>query len=301
MFAFILLSTSIKNNPMLQSMTGYGKAEIVLNEKKIMVELRSVNSKQLDLTLRLPSLYRELETEVRKLLGVLQRGKVECFISVEKSVQTKMSINEPSFKAYYTQLKMLLGELGDSVVPVGEILRLPEVISAISQEVSNSEREQIVPLVQQAIDALLTFRQQEGQAMKSDILHRVEIIGSLLLETEQFDGQRIIKIRERIEQMLSEAVGAEQVDRNRLEQELIYYIERLDVTEEKTRLRAHCDYFIQVAQEEATGRKLGFIAQEMGREINTLGSKANDGRMQRMVVCMKDELEKIKEQLLNIL
>ncbi|MGL5960149.1 MAG: YicC/YloC family endoribonuclease [Bacteroidales bacterium] len=286
---------------MLQSMTGYGKAEIVLNEKKIMVELRSVNSKQLDLTLRLPSLYRELETEVRKLLGVLQRGKVECFISVEKSVQTKMSINEPSFKAYYTQLKMLLGELGDSVVPVGEILRLPEVISAISQEVSNSEREQIVPLVQQAIDALLTFRQQEGQAMKSDILHRVEIIGSLLLETEQFDGQRIIKIRERIEQMLSEAVGAEQVDRNRLEQELIYYIERLDVTEEKTRLRAHCDYFIQVAQEEATGRKLGFIAQEMGREINTLGSKANDGRMQRMVVCMKDELEKIKEQLLNIL
>ncbi|MGL4907897.1 MAG: YicC/YloC family endoribonuclease [Bacteroidales bacterium] len=286
---------------MLQSMTGYGKAEIVLNEKKIMVELRSVNSKQLDLTLRLPSLYRELETKVRKLLGVLQRGKVECFISVEKSVQTKMSINEPSFKAYYTQLKMLLGELGDSVVPVGEILRLPEVISAISQEVSNSEREQIVPLVQQAIDALLTFRQQEGQAMKSDILHRVEIIGSLLLETEQFDGQRIIKIRERIEQMLSEAVGAEQVDRNRLEQELIYYIERLDVTEEKTRLRAHCDYFIQVAQEEATGRKLGFIAQEMGREINTLGSKANDGRMQRMVVCMKDELEKIKEQLLNIL
>jgi uncharacterized protein (TIGR00255 family) len=282
-------------------MTGYGKAEAQYEEKKITVELRSVNSKQLDVAVKTPPLYRELEQEVRRRLAPLQRGKVEAFITVDSAgAQPAASINAEAFKSYYGSLKALMVELGEAI-PVGDILRLPEVVGAAGAELSEREAACVLSCVDSAAQQLALFREQEGATLTADILQRVALIGELLAQVEPFEKERIESVKARLRQALDEAVGANAVDENRFEQELIYYLEKLDVTEEKTRLRSHCAYFEQAAQEVGAGRKLGFIAQEMGREINTLGSKANDSNMQRIVISMKDELEKIKEQLLNVL
>jgi uncharacterized protein (TIGR00255 family) len=279
-------------------MTGYGKSEALYEEKKITVELRSVNSKQLDVTIKAPALYRELEQEVRRQLAPLQRGKVEAFITTDSGGAAAASINVEVFKSYYACLKALMVEIGEAI-PVGDILRLPEVVGSVGAKLSESEAACVLSCTDSAVRQLLLFREQEGAALLADILQRVALIGELLAQVEPFEKERIESVKVRLRQALSEAAGA--ADANRFEQELIYYLEKLDVTEEKTRLRSHCAYFAQTAEEPGAGRKLGFIAQEMGREINTLGSKANDSNMQRIVINMKDELEKIKEQLLNVL
>jgi uncharacterized protein (TIGR00255 family) len=283
-------------------MTGYGKAEALCNEKKITVELRSVNSKQLDVIIRAPLAYRELEPEMRRRLAPLQRGKVEAFVTVESSeALPAAAVNAALFRSYYGYLKELLSTVGESAVPVEAILKLPEVMAGAKLEVADDEAARALGCVDSAVQQLALFREQEGATIMADILQRVALIGELLVQVEPFEAERIASAKTRLRQALDEAVGAAAVDANRFEQELIYYLEKLDVTEEKTRLHSHCTYFVQTASELGAGRKLGFIAQEMGREINTLGSKANDSNMQRIVVCMKDELEKIKEQLLNVL
>jgi uncharacterized protein (TIGR00255 family) len=283
-------------------MTGYGKAEALCSDKKITVELRSVNGKQLDASVKAPSAYRELELEIRKRLAPLQRGKVEVFITVESSgALPAVAINAELFRSYYRYMEKLLRSVGESAVPVEAILRFPEVVESGKAELDKSEAACALSCVDSAVQQLAAFREQEGVTIMADILQRVALIGELLVQVEPFETERIASAKARLRQALDEAVGAAAVDANRFEQELIYYLEKLDVTEEKTRLRSHCCYFEQTAKELGAGRKLGFIAQEMGREINTLGSKANDSSMQRIVVCMKDELEKIKEQLLNVL
>jgi uncharacterized protein (TIGR00255 family) len=283
-------------------MTGYGRAEAACGDKKIAVELRSVNGKQLDLNIKIPSQYRELEPEIRRALSVLQRGKVDVFIFTEnQSAATVSSINEEMFKAYYAQLKKLSAELNEAF-SIGEILRLPEVVGTGKNEVSEEEKSCVLSCVEKSVQAFTEFRKREGATIMADILHRVELILQLLAQVEPFEKKRIETTKERLQNALNEVAATSNIDKNRFEQELIYYLEKLDVTEEKTRLRSHCALFSQTANgEENAGRKLGFIAQEMGREINTLGSKANDSNMQRIVVNMKDELEKIKEQLLNVL
>jgi uncharacterized protein (TIGR00255 family) len=287
-------------------MTGYGKAEVVCGDKKISVELRAVNSKQLDLSLKLPATYRELEPEVRKALSPLVRGKVDVFVNSESgNAKLTANIDAALFAAYYEQLELLLARTARTkevpVVPVGEILRLPDVVCSTTSAVSDDEAACFMSCIAAAMQQLQAFRQQEGDTIMADILGRVNLIVELLAQVEPFEKERIASVRARLLQALEESVGAASVDKNRFEQELIYYLEKLDVTEEKTRLRNHCAYFTETANDAAAGKKLGFIAQEMGREINTLGSKANDSNMQRVVVSMKDELEKIKEQLLNVL
>ncbi|MDR0687711.1 MAG: YicC family protein [Prevotellaceae bacterium] len=283
-------------------MTGYGNAEAMYDGKKIAVELRSVNSKLLDVTVKASAQYRELEVEVRRRLAPLQRGKVDVLITVDSAAaQPAVSINGDLFRSYYGYLKELMASVGEATVPVGEILRLPEVVANAKAELTEEEATRALACVENAVQQLVLFREQEGATLMADILQRVALIGELLAQVEPFDKERIELTKARLRQALDEAVGAAAVDANRFEQELIYYLEKLDVTEEKTRLRSHCSYFVQAAQAVGSGRKLGFIAQEMGREINTLGSKANDSNMQRIVISMKDELEKIKEQLLNIL
>ncbi|MDR1226774.1 MAG: YicC family protein [Prevotellaceae bacterium] len=279
------------------SMTGYGKAELSYEGRKITTELRSVNGKQLDLCIKLPSQYRELESDIRALLLPLQRGKVDVFINVE-NLQSRPAacINEALFKEYQRQLENLCDE-----VSADAILRLPDVIAVAKSKLPDEERKLVLGSVAQAFVQLSNFRRQEGKAIMEDILSRVTEIGRLLTQVEPFERNRIEVVKTRLTQALNDAVGAANVDKNRFEQELIYYLEKLDITEEKTRLRNHCEYFFQTAKDDDAGRKLGFIAQEIGREINTLGSKANNSDMQRIVVNMKDELEKIKEQLLNVL
>jgi uncharacterized protein (TIGR00255 family) len=283
-------------------MTGYGKAEALYNEKKITVELRSVNSKQLDVTVKAPLAYRELETEVRRRLAPLQRGKVEAFITVDSpGALPATAINAELFRSYYGHLKELLATVGESAVPVAAVLNFPEVVTSAKPELAEDEAACALSCVDSAVRRLSLFREQEGATLMADVLQRVAFIGERLTQVEPFEVERIATVKARLRQALDEAVGAAAVDANRFEQELIYYLEKLDVTEEKTRLRSHCAYFAQTAGELGAGRKLAFIAQEMGREINTLGSKANDSNMQHIVVGMKDELEKIKEQLLNVL
>lgn len=290
---------------MIKSMTGFGKGEAVVGDKKFRVELRSLNSKQLDLSIKIPSKYRAAEAEVRSIVTrELQRGKVDCFVTVEAvEAETSAHINREAFKAYAEELRGVAVEGGLTIsddVLFRSVLRMPDVITSEEQEVGDDELEAIVAATEQAAMQLNTFRIQEGAILIADLLKRIDLIEKYRHEVEPFEKARVdvikTRIRENIEKMLIE------VDNNRLEQEMIFYIEKLDITEEKVRLDNHCNYFREVAaEEEAPGRKLGFIAQELGREINTMGSKSNEANMQRLVVKMKDELEKIKEQVLNIL
>ncbi len=290
---------------MIKSMTGFGKGEASFGTKKITVELRSLNSKQLDLNIKLPALYRQSETELRNLVAQrLQRGKIDLFVSVEsQQVETSAHINREIFREYLRQLNDALAFSGidadyDAMLPV--LMRMPDVVSVEAERVTEEESAALMAAAADAVERLDAFRVQEGAVLIADLLRRVDLIERYREEVFPFEKARTETIRARILDNLSK-LGVE-VDRNRLEQEMIYYLEKLDITEEKVRLENHCRYFREVAAgEEAPGRKLGFIAQEMGREINTMGSKANESNIQILVVRMKDELEKIKEQVLNIL
>ena len=290
---------------MIKSMTGFGKGEAVFNDKKFRVELRSVNSKQLDLNIKIPGKYRAAEAEVRAILTrELQRGKVDCFVSFESSVaETPAHINREAFAAYAKELREVCAMnavIADGDYFLSAILRMPDVVTSEEQEVSDDELKAIIAAAEEAAAQLNAFRIQEGAILIADLLKRIDLIEQYRHEVEPYETARVEVIKSRIRENIEKL--AIEVDNNRLEQEMIFYIEKLDITEEKVRLDNHCSYFREVAAEEdAPGRKLGFIAQELGREINTMGSKSNEANMQRLVVKMKDELEKIKEQVLNIL
>ena len=290
---------------MVKSMTGFGKGEATLQNKRITVEIRSLNSKQLDLSLRLPAVYRQSEYELRNVIArTIQRGKVDVFVTVEsQAVETSARINREVFREYLRQMNDTLAFAGidadyDAILPV--IMRLPDVVATESEAISEEEHAALIAAAEAAAAQLDAFRTQEGAILIADLLRRVELIERYRDEVVPFEKARTETIRTRILDNLAKLPV--EVDRNRLEQEMIFYLEKLDITEEKVRLTNHCKYFREVAAgEEGAGRKLGFIAQEMGREINTMGSKANESNIQILVVKMKDELEKIKEQVLNIL
>jgi uncharacterized protein (TIGR00255 family) len=295
---------------MILSMTGYGKAIAEFPGRKMAIEVKSLNSKGLDLTVKLPGVFRDKEMEVRNLLSQqLERGKIELYISAEKSSETAYySINKPVFVQYYNELKTLLAEMND---PAREnlaslILRIPDVLQNDKADFTETDWMLFGSGIEAAVNQLKEFRQQEGFVLETDIRNRLNIIVSLQESLDPLEKTRIHEIREKMrngfENLAKQESIQQKIDANRFEQELIYYLEKLDITEERVRLKKHCDYFLEtIGDVHSQGKKLGFIAQEIGREINTIGSKANDAAIQKIVVQMKDELEKIKEQLLNIL
>lgn len=293
---------------MIKSMTGYGKAEAEIGSGKITVEIRSLNSKQLDLSVRMPAVYRPYEFEIRNLVSKsMARGKVDVFIALEAAAcASAAEVNKDLFDLYYKKFSELADGMdrtenqGLNAAIFKAILRMPDVIASESGEVDEDEKNTLFCAVERALAAAGEFREQEGERLIQDILERIDNISACKNQVAPYEGRRTEAVKERIMDSLKQLNTA--VDENRLEQEMIYYIEKLDITEEKVRLDNHCRYFREVAfGEDNPGRKLGFIAQEIGREINTMGSKANDSDIQRIVVQMKDELEKIKEQILNIL
>jgi uncharacterized protein (TIGR00255 family) len=290
---------------MIKSMTGYGKAEGVVKSKKISVEVRSLNGKFLDCSLRVPGLYRQKEMLVRsKAAKEVVRGKVDISISYESlEGEQNFFINTRLLKNYYQGLSEVSKELNISEENVlGTLMKMPEVMRSEKQKLSEGEWVGIEKLIDEALISFNSFRRAEGDVLSNEVQGRVNEIASLLVQVEPFEQERIDTIKTRIKKNIDEIVSKDGFDQNRFEQELIFYMERYDITEEKVRLKAHCDHFIKTMNdEEAQGKKLGFISQEIGREINTLGSKANHAEMQKIVVQMKDELEKIKEQALNIL
>lgn len=286
-------------------MTGYGKAVGMYENKKLTIEIKSLNSKQSDMNIRIPVLYKSKEMEIRKMVhNSLKRGKIELSMYVESSGdESNFEFNKELAKKYFNQLKDFAYDcnvdLGDII---STVMRMPEVMQNERQELSEEEWTVVNVLVQDAIKGLTEFRAQEGAKLKVDFEERIAIILELLKVVEANEAIRVDSIKARLQKALTENMGKENYDSNRFEQELIFYIEKLDITEEKVRLRAHCDYFIEnLNSKESNGKKLGFIIQEIGREINTIGSKANNADIQRSVVQMKDELEKIKEQMLNVL
>lgn len=285
-------------------MTGFGRAEGVVQDRKLTVEVRSLNSKQLDLFLKLPSALRERENEIRQRAGELVvRGKTEVFIGSEGIHAAKRTtFDKELVRAYYDELKAIRDTVDPQATTdlLAQVLRLPDVTNTTSERLADAEWEGVFTLVDAALRAFDAFRAAEGARLQAELTSRVEGIGRLLSEVQAADQGRADRTRERLRTKLAE-LGAK-VDMDRFEQELIFYLEKMDMTEEMVRLRSHCTYFGETMdQGEAQGRKLGFIAQEMGREINTLGSKANDAAIQQLVVKMKDELEKVKEQVLNVL
>ncbi len=292
---------------MQQSMTGFCRMTEVFANKQLVVDIKSLNSKSLDLNVKIPSFYKELEYDIRQIISKeLIRGKIDVLLSIEwLELPLTASINHQAVQLYFKQLLALKEELNlEHYQPdwFASLLRLPEVIQTAHNELSDEEKAAVLSLIERATQEVVSFRNAEGKALMKDILHRVEKIEQVVSKIEPFEEQRIKQLKDRIFKHLNENLGEEKLDKNRLEQEWIYYIEKLDITEEKVRIRSHCRYFKEVsANEKDAGRKLSFIAQELGREINTLGSKAQDFNIQRLVVIMKDELEKIKEQLLNIL
>jgi len=286
-------------------MTGYGKAVAEFPNKRITVEIRSLNSKQFDLSARIPSIYREKELILRNMLSRrLERGKVDLTMNVDllnRDVSSK--IDPIILQQYHRELSSLATEMGIATpadwFPV--LLRLPDVMRQENETLSEEEWNSIEVAISEALEELIRFRQQEGEMLQQVLSGKIEAIRSLLAAVEPFEAERTEKIKSRLYESLSSLEGIE-VDKNRLEQEMIYYLEKLDVNEEKTRLAHHLDYFTETLRDNSSqGKKLGFIAQEIGREINTLGSKSNQSGMQRIVVQMKDELEQIKEQILNVL
>ena len=286
-------------------MTGYGKSEVLCEGKKITVEIKSLNGKQMDLSVKLPSSYREKEFDIRtRVSKVLIRGKVDVFVSVELVGDKKcVPINEDVFYEYFQQLQQIGGKAGFDVKEgsvASAILRLPEVLQTEKSSVEEQEWKALDCAIDQALEHINRFREQEGNTLIEDILRRIDLIENWKKEILPFEKERVEIIKKRIYDNLN-TLNID-IDMNRFEQELIYYLEKLDITEEMVRLQNHIDYFRQVCRtEDAPGRKIGFICQEIGREINTTGSKANKSQIQRIVVNMKDELEKIKEQMLNLL
>ncbi|MBP8849419.1 MAG: YicC family protein [Breznakibacter sp.] len=292
---------------MIQSMTGYGKSVCEFPTKKITIEIKSLNSKQLDLSVRVPSSYREKEIELRNEISKhLFRGKIECGIYIENLGNDKtVLVNQAVASNYYHQLTDLCGKLQieDRSHILKIIMGMPDVISKSETiEIDENEWKEIVKQFNVALQNINDFRNSEGAVLEQEIRMRIALISELLEQVTPFELARIEKIKSKISESLKEFAEKQLIDQNRFEQELIYYLEKIDVTEEKVRLKSHIEYFLEtIVNEPQPGKKLGFIAQEMGREINTLGSKANDSDMQHIVIRMKDELEKIKEQILNIL
>ncbi|HRO99627.1 MAG TPA: YicC family protein [Flavobacteriales bacterium] len=284
-------------------MTGFGRAEGVVKDRKVTVEVRSLNSKQLDLLVKVPSLLKEREVEVRQWAGEqLVRGKAELTIGIEQHAQKRTTFDKALIQAYYAELSAIAQEIAPDhrTDLLAQVLRLPEVTTTTTDRVDEEEWTVVMGLVRQAVEAFDRFRSSEGGRLAQELGQRVLLIGQLLEEVETLDQGRADRTREKLRARLAELQVS--VDHDRFEQELVYYLEKMDLTEERVRLRSHCTYFMETMEkDEHQGRKLGFIAQEMGREINTLGSKANDATVQRLVVRMKDELEKIKEQVLNVL
>lgn len=293
---------------MIKSMTGFGKAEVTAGGSKITVEIKSLNGKQLDISqVKIPHVYKEKELDIRTSIAqALLRGKVDVFITIEQEQEaTAPQLNRSVFNSYLNQIQDVSKEFG---LPLGgepilqTILRLPEVFKQVAVDVSPAEWAALEVCVGKALESIIRFREQEGEALRQDLLARVRSILDALQQIAPLEQERMGVVRKRIMDSLGGLLEDVKFDRNRFEQELLYYMEKLDINEEKVRLNNHCHYFIEtLAQEEPVGRKLAFVAQEMGREINTLGSKANHVGIQRLVVGMKDELERLKEQLLNVL
>ena len=285
---------------MIYSMTGYGKSILQLPTKKISIELKSLNSKNLDLNARMPSIYREKELDIRKLLAdKLERGKIDFSIYVEMTAEdTSTQINEPVVKQYINQLKKIVD--GNEIELLKMAVRFPDALNTVREEIDETEWKAIEDEINAAIELINNYRLDEGKVLETDFKKRVLIIEDVLEQIIAMDPDRIVGVRERLIKGVEEL--KEKYDENRFEQELVYYIEKFDITEEKVRLKNHLSYFIEaINSKDSNGKKLGFICQEMGREINTIGSKSNYAPMQQLVVQMKDELEKIKEQLLNVL
>jgi uncharacterized protein (TIGR00255 family) len=285
---------------MIQSMTGFGKASLQLPTKKITVEIKSLNSKGLDLSVRMPSAFREMELGLRNQIAQkLERGKIDFSLFVEiTGEETSSKVNVPIVKAYINQLKEVVD--GDETELLKMAVRMPDALKTEREDIDEGDWGQIQTVIAEALENIHNFRVTEGVALEKEFLVRISNILSLMNETVALDGERIQNVKDRLHNAIEELKL--NVDENRFEQELIYYLEKMDITEEKVRLENHLNYFIEtLAGTEANGRKLGFITQEMGREINTMGSKSNHAKMQKLVVQMKDELEKIKEQVLNVL
>ena len=284
---------------MIQSMTGFGKSVLSLADKHISIEIKSLNSKSIDINTRIPQVYREKELDFRKLIAEqLVRGKVDFNIFVENTgTQTPSKINPNIVKSYIEQMRAIVD--GDLTELLKMAVRMPDALQTTSESISEEELANIFQHINLAIADLQNFRSQEGKVLEKDFILRINNINRLLQEVQGLDEERLALIRERLEKAVADI---QNVDANRFVQELIFYLEKLDITEEKIRLKKHLDYFLETLQsEDSNGRKLSFIAQEIGREVNTLGSKANFAPMQQLVVQMKDELEKIKEQVLNVL
>lgn len=286
---------------MIQSMTGFGKATLQLPTKKITIEVKSLNSKGLDLNVRMPSLYREMELGLRNLIASkLERGKIDFSIYIESTAeQTSTRVNVPIVKAYINQLLEVYPG-ADTTELMKMAVRMPDTMKVEREEIDESEWATIQTVIEEALQNILNFRKDEGESLEKEFQLRIANIRQFMNEALALDPERVQAIKERLQTAIAELQV--NVDENRFEQELIYYLEKLDITEEKVRLTNHLDYFLDTIKgTEANGRKLGFITQEMGREINTMGSKSNHAQMQKLVVQMKDELEKIKEQVLNVL
>lgn len=290
---------------MIQSMTGYGKSVAELPNKKVNVEIKSLNSKSLDLTTRIAPVYREKEMEIRgEISKKLERGKVDFALWIDKSVSVSGMINPVVFENYHRQIKEISDSMGipvpqdwfQTILRISDVFTMPE-----AEELSGEEWEAVSAAINESIDHLIAFRKQEGDALEKKFREKISNIQELLYRVEPYEKERVEKIKSRIIESLEKELKVD-YDKNRFEQELIYYIEKLDISEEKQRLQNHLDYFLQTLDNgHGQGKKLGFIAQEMGREINTMGSKSNNAEMQNIVVRMKDELEQIKEQVLNVM
>jgi len=291
---------------MLYSMTGFGRAEQTIGEKTFLIEIKSLNGKQFDIRLQFPPLLRPLEFDIRSALSEnLERGSVECIVTMKTNGSAKpVVINTELLKAYYESVIKVAKELNaDTDQILASILRLPEVVANTTDSLNEEESIEFKKLLSAAIKDVDAHRKDEGAALETELLERVSNIENLQNQVSELEPNRRIRIKENLQKLLEDKVGKENYDTNRLEQELIYYIEKIDITEERVRLMNHCDYFRSILQEnvKSKGKKLSFILQEFGREINTTGSKANDADIQKCVVLMKDELEKAKEQVLNVL
>ncbi|MFN3752716.1 YicC/YloC family endoribonuclease [Flavobacterium sp.] len=286
---------------MIQSMTGFGKASLQLPTKKITVEIKSLNSKGLDLNTRMPSVFREMELGLRNQLSQrLERGKIDFSLYVEVTgEETSSKLNVPIVKGYIAQMKAVIPN-ADETELMKMAVRMPDALKTERDEIDENEWKKIQTVIDEALENIMQFRKDEGVSLEKEFLHRIANIMTLMNNAVAYDAERVETVKTRLRTALDEL--KENVDENRFEQELIFYLEKYDITEEKVRLENHLNYFIEtLAGTEANGRKLGFITQEMGREINTMGSKSNHSEMQKLVVMMKDELEKIKEQVLNVL
>lgn len=292
---------------MMYSMTGYGRSEFSSEKTNISVEIKSVNSKNCDINIRLPYVYNEKEIEIRNLIhNSLKRGKISVYIDIERlDSNSAHEIDIELAKSYFKQLKQINSEIEVKNYDyyLNDLLKLPEVVKAPKEEVDEEEYRKLKACLNEALEKINISRKEEAKALESDFIKHIKMIESLLAKVDTFEKERIVAIENRMKNSLKNISDNIEYDKNRFEQELIYYLEKLDITEEKVRLAKHCEYFLDTLNDKgkSKGKKLNFISQEIGREINTLGSKSNSSDLQRIVVQMKDELEKIKEQLLNIL